>query len=737
MPIDPKSGAAEKKPVGFSPGEQPTLQMIYDTAPIGLAFLSPDCRYVQINQHLTGICGISVEGHLGRTVRECVPALADAVKNIVDSILKNGEPVLGVEVAGQIDDRSWVTYWHPVRGRNGKIVGVNVAAEEITERKRAEAALASQTRALSESELRFRELADNISQFAWTADANGSIYWYNQRWHDYAGTTLEDMQGWGWQKVHHPRHVKRVVQRIQESFETGTPWEDTFPLRGKDGNYRWFLSRALPIRNETGEVIRWFGTNTDVTEQIEAENALRKSVERQTATADVLKVIAESPSDVGPVFDAIAERLNRLIGSQSTSVYRITDGMAELAAFTSIGPEADAALRATFPRPSRTYPLLELVQGDQAVEIPDTESELGVQTATRELGRARGFRSLLLTPLRSEKRLIGLISVAHKEPGRFSDYHIQIVRTFADQAVIAIENVRLFTELQARTRDLSLSLEKLRATQDRLIQTEKLASLGQLTAGIAHEIKNPLNFVNNFSALSAELVDEMNDVLAKATLEEKTRDELDELAQLLRGNLEKVVQHGERADAIVKNMLRHSREGSGEHHPVDINAIVGESLNLAYSGAGAEKAGFSIALQRDFAPDVGMADVYPQEITRVLLNLISNGFYATTKRKAENDDEFEPTLWAVTKNLGDKVEICIRDNGSGIPPEIADKIFNPFFTTKPAGEGTGLGLSMSHDIVVKQHGGSIDVETKPGQFTEFRIVLPRGRTEGRSSGAAS
>jgi two-component system NtrC family sensor kinase len=257
------------------------------------------------------------------------------------------------------------------------------------------------------------------------------------------------------------------------------------------------------------------------------------------------------------------------------------------------------------------------------------------------------------------------------------------------------------------------------------VQTEKLASLGQVTAGIAHEIKNPLNFVNNFSALSAELVGEMKDALSGIDLDKNKREELDEIAQMLKDNLEKVVQHGKRADSIVKNMLQHSREGSGELRPSDINVIVDESLNLAYHGARAEKAGFSIALQRHLDPSVGMADVYPQEITRVLLNLISNGFYATTKRKAEAGHGFEPTLVAATKNLGDKVEIRIRDNGTGIPEGLKDKIFNPFFTTKPTGEGTGLGLSMSHDIIVKQHGGSIDVETEPGLFTEFKIVLPR------------
>ena len=300
------------------------------------------------------------------------------------------------------------------------------------------------------------------------------------------------------------------------------------------------------------------------------------------------------------------------------------------------------------------------------------------------------------------------------------------MQTFAGQAVIALSNVNLFEQVQARTRELSQSLDELRTAQDRLVQTEKLASLGQLTAGIAHEIKNPLNFVNNFSSLSAELTDELNDVLKQATLSEKIREEVDELTSLLKDNLEKVVQHGKRADSIVKNMLLHSREGSGEHRPTDINALLDESLNLAYHGARAEKREFNVTLQRDFDEAAGEIEVFPQEITRVFLNLISNGFYAVTKRKTENGNpDFEPVLAAATRNLGNHVEVRIRDNGTGIPDEVKEKMFNPFFTTKPAGEGTGLGLSMSHDIIVKQHGGTIDVTTEPGRFTEFRIVLPR------------
>jgi two-component system NtrC family sensor kinase len=203
------------------------------------------------------------------------------------------------------------------------------------------------------------------------------------------------------------------------------------------------------------------------------------------------------------------------------------------------------------------------------------------------------------------------------------------------------------------------------------------------------------------------------------------RGDVGELTQMLKSNLEKVVQHGKRADSIVKNMLLHSREGSGEHRSADINALVEESLNLAYHGARAEKSGFNVTLQRDLDPDAGAVELYPQEITRALLNLISNGFYAATQRRSVEGETFGPVLIAATKNLGKTVEIRIRDNGTGIRSEVKEKMYNPFFTTKPAGEGTGLGLSMSHDIIVKQHGGTIDVETEPGQFTEFRIVLPR------------
>ncbi len=467
-------------------------------------------------------------------------------------------------------------------------------------------------------------------------------------------------------------------------------------------------------------------------ENVRLFNETQEALERQTATADILKVIASSPDDVQPVFEAIAERSNRIVDGRSTAVYSLVDGVAHLMAFTPTSPEADAALRALFPRPLLETVFGEVISRGELFQIGDIQDESFLQVA-RNLAQLRGYRSLLFVPLLRDKQPIGAISVTRSAPGKFADHHIQLLRTFADQAVIAISNVRLFQEVRQRTRDLSQSLDDLRTAQDRLIQTEKLASLGQLTAGIAHEIKNPLNFVNNFSALTAELTDELNDLLKPAPLDDKMRGEADELTGMIKDNLQKVVQHGKRADSIVKNMLLHSREGSREHRPADINSLLDESLNLAYHGARAEKGEFNITLQRDFDADAGTIELFPQEITRAFLNLIANGVYAATRRKTEDKEPgFEPTLRATTKNLGTTVEIRIRDNGTGIPPEVQEKMFNPFFTTKPAGEGTGLGLSMTHDIIVKQHGGRIDVATEPGQFTEFIIVLPRMAATGKA-----
>jgi len=273
------------------------------------------------------------------------------------------------------------------------------------------------------------------------------------------------------------------------------------------------------------------------------------------------------------------------------------------------------------------------------------------------------------------------------------------------------------------------ALRELQTAQASLVHAQKMAALGQLTAGIAHEIKNPLNFVNNFAGLSVELLDELKQASAKAVgaLDADERAEITETIEMLTGNLVKIADHGRRADGIVRSMLQHSRGGSGDWQSSDLNALVEEALNLAYHGARAQDQSFNITMERDFDQNLAPVEVVPQDVMRVFLNLIGNGFYAANQRSSAGDGAFRPVLKVTTREVGDAVEIRVRDNGVGIPREHREKLFQPFFTTKPTGEGTGLGLSISFDIVTQQHGGTITVESEVGQFTEFTVRLPRRR----------
>ena len=564
----------------------------------------------------------------------------------------------------------------PIRDTGRRAIRLVGCVGDVTKRR-------SMEEALRNSEQRYATAMQAINEAVYEWDiATGEMY-YSPRLYDLIALTPQELstrQQW-LDRVHpddmpHYRamivaHLKGETERLQVEYR----------YRHADGSWHWARQHGVASRDPTGRALRLSGSTGDIT----TEKRLAEELDRaRRQLEDALESIAEG--------FVLFDPQDRIV--MCNSHYRSW--------FTDV---------AHMVRPGNTFE-----------SFMRAAVELGMFPAAAK--DPEGFMAEVLARRRNpggprEQYLSSGIALQISDYKMKDGSHVGVYTDITEQK-------QRQAELAKAKGEAETALEQLKAAQQQLIVQGKLASLGQLTAGIAHEIKNPLNFVNNFAALSGELLDELEEMLKALPLDGNTREAIVGLTETLRGNLEKVVQHGKRADSIVKNMLLHSREGSGEHRPTDINAILDESLNLAYHGARAEKPDFNITMRRDFDVTAGAVDLYPQEMIRALLNLISNGLYAAIRRKIETGDAGDqPEIKAATKNLGDRVEIRIRDNGTGIANDVREKMFNPFFTTKPAGEGTGLGLSITHDIIVKQHGGTIDVETEPWQFTEFMIVLPR------------
>jgi signal transduction histidine kinase len=423
-------------------------------------------------------------------------------------------------------------------------------------------------------------------------------------------------------------------------------------------------------------------------------DALTRSVAELQALEEVLRAV-NSSLDLDTVLATIISRAAQLSQADEGTIYEFDETEEVFVPKSAFGMSAQRVegLRERRVRLGETH-LGRAAVERAPVHVEDVQQDPTIPDIG---GLLKGIHAVLAVPLLRDDKVVGGLVIRRRTVGGFAPTIPTLLQTFAGQAVLAIENARLFQQLGTRGEEArrahaaaEAALADLHRAQDRLIQAEKMASLGQLTAGITHEIKNPLNFVNNFAGLSVELLEELKETAAPAIagLGEDERADVDEIVGMLTGNLEKIAEHGRRADGIVKSMLEHSRGVSGERREVNLNTLLDEALNLAYHGARAQDAGFNITLERDLDPTVAPIELAPQEMTRVFLNLFGNGFYAATKRVREIGDGFRPVLKVTTKDLGEAVEVRVRDNGTGIPPEIRDQLFQPFFTTKPTGEGT-------------------------------------------------
>ncbi len=551
---------------------------------------------------------------------------------------------------------------------------------------------------LRESAERFRTLADNMSQFAWMADEKGWIFWYNKRWRDYTGTTLEEMEGWGWKKVHDPAHVDRVVEKFKRSLDTGEPWEDVFPLRGKDGGYRWFLSRALPIRDESGKIIRWFGTNTDVTEQIAAEEALRQSEAGFRLLSETAGRLLASPDPQGMVNELCQKVMERL-DCQAFFNFLVDERAGKLHLNACAGIPDEEARRIEW----LDYGVAVCGCAAQTGERIVAEDIFHSSDIRTELVKSYGIQAYACHPLKVRGRLIGTLSFGTRTRTRFSPDDLALMKTVTDQVASAMDRMQLIEELrrsrdelefrvQERTAELEAYMEKLEQSNQALQEFASIAS---------HDLQEPLRKVSSFGG---RLQDRYG-----ASLGEDGR-----------GYLDRMLNAADRMNALLKSLLDYSRVTTKAEpfREIELSALIRDVLSdlevrIEQTGGKVELAELP-AIKAD-----------PSQMRQLFQNLIGNAL------KFHRKGERPVVRVRCAATDGDRFRIVVEDNGIGFEEKYLDKVFAPFQRLHGRGEyeGTGMGLAICKKIV-ERHGGSITARSEPGEGATFLIELP-ARYDGR------
>lgn len=454
-------------------------------------------------------------------------------------------------------------------------------------------------------------------------------------------------------------------------------------------------------------------------EKVEVRTTELKKAFQNVKTLSQIGREITSTLNLESIFAAVYQNVNKLLDASSFSIMVLNEKEQLLICKLAI-ENGERLPEFSFSTTDKNRFAVWCLDNRQPIFINNVDEEYSKYIASRSKPKAgRYVSSLMYLPLIVGERIIGVISAQSFNKNAYSEAHLDILTNIANNTAIALDNAFAYESV-------NLANKELKDAQTQLVQAEKMASLGQLTAGIAHEIKNPLNFINNFSELSIDISKELAEEIQsqEEKLDPKSVDYIKEILTDLEQNARKINEHGRRADSIVKGMLLHSRGKSGEKQKTNLNDLLSEYLNLAYHGYRAQDASFNVKMETNFDKTLEMINVVPQNISRVFLNIFNNGCYSVHEKKKELKDSYDPLLKVSTKNLGDKVEIRIRDNGKGIPQDVMDKVFNPFFTTKPTGKGTGLGLSLSYDIVVQEHKGELKVISEAGEYAEFIITIP-------------